>query len=330
MSNWFEELFGFKEGPYPWTQKQFEVDGPWLTSKHSDRRYQFGHFSTPTISELRQFVKRDVGPSTLTHEVVGDALLLHADPANAGDMFQVASQFNALEFPSPETTPEDGITNYEYDATQGPACSLAAAAGTVYRNYLVKLNGHTGQTAQHQINNLHSLENMLSSGPHWEVTNGYVESSAQQLSNLAAGIRKYDRDDLVGAVRIGLQSQTEVTFTDRFTVNREPHLVSQAYCSAISCGYSAVETESWEPITTIALDAAYEGTLLAAAIMRDQGIGTGRVWLTFIGGGVFGNKDDWIMKSMQRAIQLSADLSLHIVIAHYGELRAPFSQLHLE
>ena len=123
MSNWFEQLFGFEEGPYQWTQRQFEIDGPWLTSKHCDRRYQFGDFSTPTLLELRQSVKRNVGPSTLSHEVVGDALLLHADPANAGDMFQVASQFNALEFPSPETVPEDGITAYEYDATQGPACS---------------------------------------------------------------------------------------------------------------------------------------------------------------------------------------------------------------
>ena len=327
MSYWFEELFGFREGSYPWTQKQFEVDGPWLTSKHCDRRYQFGDFSTPTISELRKSVKRNVGPSTLSHEVVGDALLLHADPANAGDMFQVASQFNALEFPSPETVPEDGITDYEYDATQGPACSLAAAAGTVYRNYLVELNGHTGQTAQHQINNLHSLENMLSGGPYWQVTNGYVESSATQLSNLAANVRKYDRDDLVGAVRIGLQSQTEVTFSNRFMINREPHLVNQAYCSAISCGYSAVETAAWEPIAAIALEAAYEGTLLATAAMRDQGIGTGRVWLTFIGGGVFGNKVEWIVTAIKRALALTGDLGIDIRISHYGALRSPFQGL---
>jgi len=327
MSNWFEQLFGFEEGPYEWTQKQFELDGPWLASKHSYRRYQFGHFSTPTIAELRQSVKRNIGPSTLSHEVVGDALLLHADPANAGDMFQVASQFNALEFPSPETVPEDGITDYEYDATQGPACSLAAAAGTVYRNYFAKLNGQTGQTAQHQINNLHSLESMLSGGPYWEVTNGYVESSEHQLASLLANTRKYDREVLVGAVRIGLQAQTEVTFSRRFTVNTEPHLVNQAYCSAISCGYSAVETDLWRPIATIALDAAYEGTLLAAAALRDQGLGTGRVWLTFIGGGVFGNKDNWIMKAIQRAIQATEDLSLDIKISHYERLRSPFRQL---
>ena len=329
MSNWFEQLFGFEEGPYPWTQKQFAVDGPWLASKHNDRRYQFGHFSTPTISELRESVKRNTGPSTLCHEVVGDALLLHADPANAGDMFQVASQFNALEFPSPETVPEDGITDYEYDATQGPACSLAAAAGTVYRNYFVKVSGQTGQTAQHQLNNLRSLESMLSDGPYWQVTNGYVESSEQQLSNLAADVRKYDRDDLVGAVRIGLQAQTEVMFSSRFTVNTEPHLVNQAYCSAISCGYSAVETELWKPIATIALDAAYEGTLLAAAALRDQGLGTGRVWLTFIGGGVFSNEDAWIVAAIKRALALTQDLGLNINVSHYNALRFSFQGLQV-
>ena len=329
MSNWFEQLFGFEEGPYQWTQRQFEVDGPWLTSKHADRRYQFGHFSTPTISELRQSVKRNVGPSTLSHEVVGDALLLHADPANAGDMFQVASQFNALEFPSPEMTPEDGISDYQFDATQGPACSLAAAAGTVYRNYLVTMNGHRGQTAQQQINNLHSLENMLSGGPYWQVTNGYVESSEQQLTSLAVKVRNFDRDDLVGVVRIGLQSQTEVTFCNRFEVNTEPHLVNQAYCSAISCGYSQVETHLWEPIATIALDAAYEGTLLAAAALRDQGLGTGRVWLTFIGGGVFGNKSPWIKDAISRSIKRTSNLGLNIIVCHFRSLRPDLMELGL-
>ena len=120
---------------------------------------------------------------------------------------------------------------------------------------------------------------------------------------------------------------TEVTFSSRFTVNTEPHLVNQAYCSAISCGYSAVETDLWKPIATIALDAAYEGTLLAAAALRDQGLGTGRVWLTFIGGGVFGNKDNWIMKAIQRAIQATEDLSLDIKICHYERLRSPFRLL---
>ena len=34
---------------------------------------------------------------------------LHADPANAQALFQVASQFNTLEMTGPSVTPEDGI-----------------------------------------------------------------------------------------------------------------------------------------------------------------------------------------------------------------------------
>jgi hypothetical protein len=52
---------------------------------------------------------------------------------------QAASQFNFLEFPSPGCLPEEGISNYANDHTQGPACAVACAAGTAYRNYLVPL-----------------------------------------------------------------------------------------------------------------------------------------------------------------------------------------------
>ena len=329
MSTWFQQLFGFEEGPYQWTQQQFDIEGLYLKSKHNKRSYQMGEFTTPTIAELRQLVKRNMGDTTVRHEVIGDSLLLHADPSNAGDMFQVASQFNALEFPSPETIPEDGISDYQFDHTQGPACSLAAAAGTVYRNYFVEQDEHRGQTAHHQINNLKSVENLLTGGPYWQVNNGYVESSERQLFDLAGKLSTQPRDDLVAAVRIGVQSQTEVTFANRFDTIDDPHLVNQAYCSAISCAYSSVATNLWEPIATIALDAAYEGTLLATAALRDRGLGTGKVWLTFIGGGVFGNRDAWIASSISRAISLSRDLGLDIRIGHYGSLRSPFKDLSL-
>ena len=81
-------------------------------------------------------MRPSVGLSSVSHEIIDDALLEHAHPESAGNVFQVASQFNCLEFPSAESVPEDGISDYAYDKTQGPACSLAAAAGTVYRNYL--------------------------------------------------------------------------------------------------------------------------------------------------------------------------------------------------
>ncbi len=325
--DWFETLFGFKEGDYEWTQSQFDTIDGILKSRHNNKSFQIGLFSTPTLSELREQVATDIGHSTVSHVVVGDTLDIHANPETAGDMFQVASQFNALEFGSPEITPEDGITGYAFDMTQGPACSLAAAAGTVHRNYLLNLHGHNGQRRNSQLNNLATLESSINGGPYWQVKNGYVDSDEDSLTLLATELTKHDRDDLTGAVRIGIQEQTQVTFANRFAPLQNPHFVSQTFCSAISCAYSNVETAIWEPLATIVLEAAYEGTLLAAAIEKAKGVGSGRVWLTLIGGGVFGNEDNWIMSAMKIALERTSHLGLDVRLCHYRERRAPFQDL---
>ena len=60
---------------------------------------------------------------------------MHTAPEYTGALFQVASQFNALEMVGPDYTPEDGATRYQHDHTQGPACAMAAAPATIFRNY---------------------------------------------------------------------------------------------------------------------------------------------------------------------------------------------------
>ena len=54
---------------------------------------------------------------------------MHGLPENRGALFQVASQFNMLEMVGPRVTPEEGVTRYEHDRTQGPACAMAAGRG---------------------------------------------------------------------------------------------------------------------------------------------------------------------------------------------------------
>lgn len=77
--------------------------------------------------------------------VTGDVRRMHLFPENAGALFQVASQFNLLEMVSPDVTPEHGVTRYQNDRTQGPACAIAAGAATIYRNYFVPIGGSQGQ-----------------------------------------------------------------------------------------------------------------------------------------------------------------------------------------
>jgi len=89
--------------------------------------------------------------------VTGDVRQMHQSPENAGALFQVASQFNLLEMTGPEVSPEDGVTRYQHDRTQGPACAIAAGAATIYRNYFAPVDGRDGQTAERQFDGLADL-----------------------------------------------------------------------------------------------------------------------------------------------------------------------------
>ena len=73
-----------------------------------------------------------LGPLTY-EEVFGNVAKFHADPSLAGSLFQVASQFNVLEMVSPDVGPDAGITGYQHDRTQGPACAMSCPAATVFR-----------------------------------------------------------------------------------------------------------------------------------------------------------------------------------------------------
>ena len=44
----------------------------------------------------------------------------------------------------PSVCPEDGVTRYYADRTQGPACAIACPAATVFRNYHVHGRGQAG------------------------------------------------------------------------------------------------------------------------------------------------------------------------------------------
>ena len=267
---------------------------------------------------------RITAPGTLrvTHEAIGDVLSLHALPENRGALFQVASQFNCLEFAGPSVVPEQGVTGYASDNTQGPACSLACAAATVYRNYFAPVDGIPGQTRDRQLNTLDGLAAALGAeGAYWDIKNGYTHSDTARLTKLRTALAQHDRDALLGAVKIGLQTHAGVDFSARFTPTTEPTHVSQAFCSALSCGYTNVPLPHWEPLATLVLDAAYEATLLAAVVeCAAHGEGSAqspKVWLTFLGGGVFGNRTKWIAGAIGRALARVEGLDLDVHIAHY-------------
>ena len=278
-----------------------------------------------------------------------------------GATFQVASQFNCLEFPSARVLPEDGISNYQYDNTQGPACAMACGAGTVIRNYFVpifRLNDGTldtqsegaspiqyGQSKNIQLNNLDSLEKIVQNEKHkyWYVQNGYTFSEGvtniQKFSATLATKSPSELDDLLGEIKVGLQRNVGVTFASRYIPLTEDVRVTQVFCSALSCAYSGIPADNWAPLAGLVLDANYEATLLAAVLNAAEGrkrvegeekgnsCNANEVYLTFIGGGVFGNRKEWIGRAIGRALSVvekqtrgKLEEDLHVYICHYGRI----------
>ena len=320
---WFDDLTGFVEqtgtAGAAEVRRNISVEANQMTMWSLGRTRTCGHLETPSLASLRERVRTLPSPTdpkrrTSLREVVADVQALHAAPANAGALFQVASQFNLLEMVSPDVGPSDGITGYAYDRTQGPACAIACGAGTIYRNYFAPVNGELGQSEHNQIDCLADLGSQL--GNHgnrlWQMRNGYALLTGDVPAEVPA---------THGQLAIGLHLDTEVTLDDA------GHLVSQAYCSALPIAYSRVAAEAVEPLARMVLASTYEATLAAAVINAARPQGSPTVFLTLVGGGVFGNPLPWILDAIERAVACFPDVALDIAIVSFGGTNPQLSTL---
>ncbi len=316
--NWFEKLTGFREVSPDQVRGNLIVAGSGLTSKVNQKKYTCGTLETPSLRELRERVAA-FGPrkgQISVREVVADVQQLHRDASNAGALFQVASQFNLLEMASPHHTPEQGVGIYENDPTQGPACAIAAGAGTIYRNYFAQVNSEVGQSATNQIDCLADIGDSLGNndGRLWEMRNGYAMATDDGWTEISKRLTSSDEDQIDALrtqLRIGVQSNTQVT------LGNSEHLVSQAYCSALPVAYYRHAPEKWEQFARLVLEASYEATL-CAAILNGAESGNDRVFLTLLGGGVFGNKTEWITQAIARALSLHRHADLDVAIVGFS------------
>lgn len=324
---WFETLTGFPEESPQQVRANITVDGNVLKSHVNGKVLVCGELETPSLAELRERVRSDVRQvgKISVREVVADVQQLHADEANAGSLFQVASQFNLLEMVSPSITPERGVGIYENDRTQGPACAVAAGAGTIYRNYFAIVNGQAGQSAGNQIDCLADIGTALGNSESrlWEMRNGYALASQSGLAEISNRLRAASESELDGLrqlLRIGVQWNTQVTLND------SEHMVSQAYCSALPVAYSPHPPSLWAEFARLVLEASYEATI-CVAILNSIRNGNNRLFLTLLGGGVFGNETDWIIGGIRRALNLYQRADLDVAIVSYGSPKEYVRQL---
>jgi hypothetical protein len=324
---WFKELTGFSERSPGQVRENITLDGKTMTSLPNGKEMIYGQLETPSVAELRERV-RSVGPESgniLVQDVVANVQDLHVDPSNSDALFQVASQFNLLEMMSPRATPERGVGIYEHDHTQGPACAIAAGAGTIYRNYFAPTNGQIGQSESNQIDCLADLGKALGNTDNrlWKMQNGYALAKASglaEISNRLRAARENELDALRKLLRVGIQWNTQVTLQD------STYLVSQVYCSALPVAYSNYSSDLWEEFARLVLEAAYEATI-CAAILNKISTGNNRLFLTILGGGAFGNRTSWITGAINRTLKLYDSWSLDVAIVSYRSSKQYVQQL---
>lgn len=320
MPSWFETLVGFQEGNPEQVRSHLELRSDQLYSSVNGQTYQFGKLEIAQLKDLR-----NSGEVTATFraeelkvsEVVGDVQLFHVMPQNAGALFQAASQFNLLEMVHPGIWPEDGIARYEHDLTQGPACAIACGAGTIYRNYFVPIGDHVGQEGERQIDCLHGLSKYFDNAGRrlWTMENGYALATVTGLETLTHEIEALtyaDYELLKGELAVGIQWDTEVTIAPR------RQIVSQIYCSALPVAYSTASAAAWEVFSRLVLRATYEATFWAALRNRDHS-GSNKLFLTRVGGGAFGNRDEWINTAILENLERFRHSGLEVFFISFGK-----------
>jgi hypothetical protein len=365
--SWFKDLFGFVDGPttdpeyFASHKKKFTYnrdEGILALADQPTTTWQAGKFETPSLATLRTASKKTLlhnskPTQTTVTFVPGDVAVLHGAPAYAGAVFQAASRFNCLEPFAPEYTPEDGVAIYANDKDQGPACAISCAPGTIVRSYfafpgLYGAHGLYPQKHNHQVDTLRDVVASLTneepalSMSLATVENGFaITSNKKSLQRLNERVDKRGprvqptgafskaREDLMGLMKVGVQTNTQVTCTKLKTGKDQPWykvsvpkdeaplLVTQVYASALSVRHAVRgETTTKEECASFAqlvLDAAYEATLHATVIYATETNERKTVVLTALGGDS-GNDTQWISAAIVRALKIFRDAGLDVVI----------------
>ena len=271
--------------------------------------YQKPNKRTPFFSTVKYvvlFISTEKKKIIVKHKKTKDVFYEHVKAMGKNAIFQAASQFNYLEMISPMYRPSNGITNYVNDNSQGPKCALATPGATLYRNWALTSD----------IHQLNGLKNIMKYCQGLSFQNGYIHYDgtpfeiAQENVNQLLQIAVTTAGVMLNQIPLNIQNK-HIT-----KCNSSDFLVSNAWCSAISLGYLPQNVKYSPYIQKFAeqiLYATYLLTLRMAAFHPN--INT--VYLTFVGGGFFENKYEWILNAMLSAIKSIQYMPLKVIILHY-------------
>ena len=155
--------------------------------------------------------------------------------------------------------------------------------------------------------------------------NGYcMPTSEVNLALVTHYLDPVEQPDLrrkfMNAIQYGIQWDTQVIPSNGPPHSElyQCHKVAQIYCSALPVAYSRYKAESWKDFATAVLDAAYEATLAAGALLSQQRGGQRvNVFLTSVGGGAFGNPLEWINESIAKALEKFKGYPLDVIMVEF-------------
>lgn len=288
--------------------------------------FRAGRFTTPTLRELRDSIPPGVrgGRSRLSLLIGAHSLFdigtLQAG-AGPGALFQAASQFNCLEAPGARIVP---IRYYLGDSTQGPRASISALPGTFLRHYMAP--GPEGRFTQTDTRDINLLEDALDPEVA-RVQSGYLRSAGIRSGPEALAQLNENFDK----IRVGAHDNIDVLFGHNWSgsvPNNHPG-IGQVFTSTIALGGYSFGASNLRDLCAPLLRAAYLGTLLSAIQMKRR-----TVFLTLIGGGVFGNPliDIWnaILWALNETDELISE-PLNVIVNMRGGIgRLPPEDVHDE
>jgi hypothetical protein len=321
-AKWFERLFGFEETTKAVYANFTVSESPGsatLTSKVNGRSFNAGHFSIrncASFSGLAPVLGRKgklniiCGNGMRGDEIhLTDVLEAQSFEDFDGATFQAASNFNCLEFVSEYQSAAHGVTSYYSDVTQGPYCALATGPATVYRNYFIpRPDGKIGQ--------IESDVQLLSETPlNQFVRNGYPVVPTSNVPEFDT----FDWKD-VDKFYVGVHENCEVTLRRRgrnFQEAPAGRIVHHVYAAALDFAGHVPSDEKMHQIGFRLLCAEYRATVLAAwdlALRYPDRKGSGKLLLTLLGGGVFGNSHESIAAAIKEAQDVIVASGLEVYI----------------
>lgn len=269
-----------------------------------------GMFRTMSMAELEKASCRksdDNACELIILEGVDIGVIMSKIKTSDKAMVQVASNFNCLEVPSRTSLPNSGhlVDNAHMDSTQGPAASFGPLSAYLYRAHF-----------HEPVDLLEDVHEYF----------GIPENGKLTLRGCETPIEGDNTAAVMADVRCGLHTDVPVLYGRdeegrHFELDEPYPVIDQVFSSSINVSDYGKKTSPGQvaSITNTLLYATYHCAYLAAIYRRRKVL-----YLTFIGGGVFGNPMFAIIKSMLYAHKTWVGKSMlkKVYICFYGKCSA--------